>query len=62
MITSTEIRSLRNADVGTYFDVGQIVNPRALAKPRMIADPKSPRILDVNVRLDNHMSSNLRAE
>ena len=58
----TKVASLRNADVRSNQDVAEIVDPNILADPAMVADRKSPRILNPHVRLDHDAGAHASAK
>lgn len=54
MIPRAEVRALRDTDVVAEANRSNIVDPRILAYPTVLADFELPRVLHPNTRLDDH--------
>ena len=58
MAASADIHLLRNADVASQPDIGQIVDPNPLSDPAMIAHIETPGILDPHTGLNHQPAAN----
>ncbi len=52
MVSGEKVCVLGNTYIPPYTDICQIVYPNAFANPAVIADMQSPRVFDVDTRLD----------
>src|SRR6266542_6480840 len=59
VIASAQIRTLRNAGVRPNVHRRQVVDPRPLTDPGVVAHSQSPRKLDSHARFDEDASSDL---
>lgn len=57
-----QVNQLRNADVIADFHFNEVVDPRLLANPTMIADRKPPRKLDSNMRFNDNAATDACAK